>query len=729
MKSLGALLFLCAAVHSALADSTVGSSDAPGKLTGRVLERGSITPIVGAHLQSGDVEAVSDEGGHFELLLPAGKRQIDITHDAHLPLRLTETVVAGQGLKLEYSLLKKPRYKNKYESTVRGQARHEGERFTLKDEELHQLPGTLGDPFRVIGMLPGVTTPIPLLPYYVVRGSSPGSTGFFLDGMRVPQLFHFLAMGGVVHPQLVDKLDFYAGSYDVSFGRYAGGIIDASTRPGRSDGQHGEVEVRLYDASTLGEAKLPNGVTMELGGHVGYPGYILHAIDNRIDLQYYDYQFRFDWKGITIEALGSYDNLNINSSALGGAGAGSGAIGQLRLDFHRVQIRDRERVGRTEIESALVAGIDEMAIFGGQGVTKDFIGWRLYTTTHFKRFRLQIGTDGEVSQFQASNFSASDPRSAPDELGDLAGKRFGVVSGTFAQGTIDLWPKRLSITLGARLDIYHAGAVTLLGIDPRILAHANLQPWLSMNAGFGLYQQPPSFPVALPGVDTYALQLGLQRSWQGSVGIEAKMPQTFSLSLTGYYEKFENLNDTVIDLAPSLCTAPPPESLEGLPATITRQVSGQSYGMELLLRRKEGRVTGWIAYTLSRSERNFSCGLKPADFDQPHVLNVVVQVRLPWRLMAGARLFVQSGLPATKLDINGRAADRNNFRLPTTVQLDLRLDREWIFRRWSLSAFLEVVNATYSQAQFGVSYQNTYYQPQPYGFNWILPSVGLKGRF
>jgi hypothetical protein len=77
---------------------------------------------------------------------------------------------------------------------------------------------------------------------------------------------------------------------------------------------------------------------------------------------------------------------------------------------------------------------------------------------------------------------------------------------------------------------------------------------------------------------------------------------------------------------------------------------------------------------------------------------------------------------------------RNNDRLPTYVQLDLRLDREWLFEAWALSAFLEVVNATYSESTFGVSYASNagplgYSQPTPIGFRWVLPSVGLRGRF
>jgi hypothetical protein len=241
--------------------------------------------------------------------------------------------------------------------------------------------------------------------------------------------------------------------------------------------------------------------------------------------------------------------------------------------------------------------------------------------------------------------------------------------------------------------------------------------------------------VALPGIDTFALNLGLQHAVQGAVGEELKLPGALSLNVTGYYQSYRNANDIVVDFSPVSCTSPPPESLAGYPAQITRQVDGQSYGMELMLRRSAGRFTGWIAYTLSRAERVFSCGLRPADYDQTHVLNTVLQVRLPWSVMAGARLFVSTGRPVTELQFPaGTGTLRNNVRLPTTVQLDLRLDREWLFRRFALDVFLEVVNSTFSEAVFGLAYPREgnvtrYDQPMLNGFRWIIPSVGVRGRF
>ncbi|MSP63105.1 MAG: hypothetical protein EXR72_22760 [Myxococcales bacterium] len=695
---------------------------------------GSLTPIADAEITSSSgPTTTSDAGGRFELRLAPGRIELAIRAATFEPLRVVENTVAGQGITVEYRLLGLPRF-HRYETTVRGEARHEGDRFILRAEELQQMPGTLGDPFKVIGLLPGVAQPIPLLPVFVIRGGSPGSNGFFLDGMRIPQVNHLVFGGSVVHPRLLERIDVYPGSYDASFGRYAGGVIDSETRPARAGGPHGEVELRPLDGIALAEVGLPHGIRIAASGHYGQPGPLFRLFQPGIDQKYWDYFLRFDWRGVTIEAIGSYDSLAIPRSVTL-KGADASIIEEYNLTFHRLQIRDRTRRGPLELESAIVGGVDEMAIFSGQGVQKLGLSARIHAKVHLGWFTLFTGVDGELSRFQASRFATDKAGARPDELGELASSRDGVVGSAFLQGTAEIFPKRLALTLGGRTDVYHAGVVTLLGIDPRVNLRARLMPQLTVTAGFGLYQQPPGFPVPLPGIDTYALQLGLQRSWQGAVGIEADLPFSFNFRLTGYYTKLFNSNDIVIDVGPALCTTPPPESLSGLPAQVTRQVDGVAYGMEMLLRRTAGRFTGWLAYTLSDSQRIFSCGLRPADFKQGHVLNLVLEVQLPWRLIAGLRLGYASGRPFTHLDPTDRIIPpRNNDSFADFLQLDLRIGREWIFPRWALAVFIEGLNLTYSDIIFGIQYKEIdemkrYDLPPEFqAIRVIIPWLGIRGR-
>ena len=716
------------------------------RLRGRVFARGSIVRIVDAEVEisaSGTTyHAKSDGRGEFELSLPN-------PNPSPTPMNVAAVRITAAGfetllektrfkpgatqISAEYLLRKQPAYRQPFTTNVRGDSPNQGEHTTIRGEELTTMPGSLGDPFRVIGLLAGVATPIPLLPVFVVRGASPGMNGFFLDGMRVPALFHLLVGGGVIHARLVDQLDFYPGAYDASFGRYAGGIIDAKTRAARGDGYHAELEVRLFDLSALVELALPKEVRITVSGHYGYPGPIVHAIDDRVNVSYWDYQLRLDWKGLTVQALGSYDEVTIADLGLTQR-AGMPVDNTFRQTFHRLQVRHIAHLGRMELETAAVGGIDEMEIFQGNGVRKLSLNLRAIASWRWPWLKIKLGLDTELSRFEGENFDSDPVRSRPDDLGELAGARDGVVGSGYVVASVGPL-KGVTATVSARFDVYHAGAHTLIGADPRMQVRAQLTNWLTLHAGYGYYQQPPSFPVALPGIDTFSLQLGLQRAFHGAVGQDMKLPANFTFSLTGFYQRYYNMNDVVLDFTPMLCTSPPPESLTGYIAQVMRQIDGQSYGMESMLRRHSGRVTGWIAYTLSRAERYFTCGLRPADYDQTHVLNMVVQVRLPWQLMLGGRFFYSTGRPVTELSYpDGSSTVRNNTRLPDTYQLDVRLDREWIFRRFAIDFFLEVVNSTFSQANFGLTYPREnnvvrYDQPMLNGFRWILPSIGVRGRF
>ncbi|HLM45463.1 MAG TPA: hypothetical protein VK458_16435, partial [Myxococcaceae bacterium] len=65
-----------------------------------------------------------------------------------------------------------------------------GAPFTFDASELHDLAGTWGEPFRALMVMPGVSHIVSGASLPVVRGAPPSSTGFYLDGVRVPQLQH-----------------------------------------------------------------------------------------------------------------------------------------------------------------------------------------------------------------------------------------------------------------------------------------------------------------------------------------------------------------------------------------------------------------------------------------------------------------------------------------------------------------------------------------------------------
>ncbi len=117
---------------------------------------------------------------------------------------------------------------------------------------------------------------------------------------------------------------------------------------------------------------------------------------------------------------------------------------------------------------------------------------------------------------------------------------------------------------------------------------------------------------------------------------------------------------------------------------------GRAYGVQLLLRQQPWHgVFGWVAYTMSRSERRDtpSSSWRLFDYDQPQVLTAVATKEIgAWTV--GARFRVATGLPRTPVagafyDTKDDAYQpvfgaQNSIRLPTFEQLDLRVDRSFL---------------------------------------------------
>src|SRR5204863_4546472 len=100
--------------------------------------------------------------------------------------------------------------------------------------------------------------------------------------------------------------------------------------------------------------------------------------------------------------------------------------------------------------------------------------------------------------------------------------------------------------------------------------------------------------------------------------------------------------------------------------------AGRSAGVELLLRRGDReRLHGWLAYTLSRSERVDDNGVYGrSDWDQRHIFNLVTSYRLPRAWSVGARLHVHSGRRAPIIGGGGEYRE-----LVAYYQIDLRAQR------------------------------------------------------
>jgi hypothetical protein len=239
---------------------------------------------------------------------------------------------------------------------VHGTRREIGQ-TTLSAADVREMPGAFGDPFRAIDALPGVVPLQSGIPYFYIRGAPPNDNGYYLDGIRVPLLFHVGLGEGVIHPALVDHVDFYPGAAPASYGGFVGATIAGQTREPATV-WHGEANLRVIDAGALVEAPLDDGrFTVLAAGRYGYPGPILGAITSSLSLGYWDYQTRATWRvtehdTLGVFAFGSHDYLASQSSGSGGTSNGGTSNGGtsngaptsslkevLVSDFHRLDLR------------------------------------------------------------------------------------------------------------------------------------------------------------------------------------------------------------------------------------------------------------------------------------------------------------------------------------------------------------------------------------------------------
>ena len=691
-------------------DGAVPDTLPMGTLRGQVLAKGTRMPVFAADITiDQNPAAESDVEGKFETTAPCGLRRITIQAPAFETAEVERDACADPTPLL---VRLAPRENAPvYETVVTTQAPQPA--LILRGQELTKTPGSLGDPFRTIESLPGVASPVWPLPIYAIRGANPGNTGFMLDDLRVPALFHLALGPSVIHPYFFDELAFYPGGYPARYGRYVAGLVSAQTRQADSDMVHASVDVRLYDAGGLLSAPLPGGNgAVVAAARYSYTGPLVSLISPGLSLNYWDYQVRADRNlgplHLTLLALGSQDTM----SSTGGAPP----YGDFLMVFHRVSLRARMPVGNGQVIAQVAAGYDhsKAPIINLRQSSMAAEAFSVMPRLAYRRPTVWVdweaGFDGELQWLT--------PSSSVEQVGDsdLGQKRTARLLAGYAAATIRAG-SRLLLTPEVRLDSYSISGVAKADVGPRLGARLLVEPKTWIEARGGRFSQAPSLPLQIPAAENFGLALyGLQTSWQASLGAGTKRLRGVEIELTGYVQRYvlTDLRDPTV-FWPDL-----------LASDFLVRRDARSYGAELLIRRPASeRLHGWLAYTISQNQRALGGGvIGPSDWDQRHILNLVLGYRLG-RNTFGGRAHLNTGRPVLI-----RGSDAETFvRLPTYYQIDLRAERRFLFNRFVLDVYLEMVNCTLSRQIFDMG-QNVPSGPIVQDSQRIvLPSLGVHGEF
>jgi hypothetical protein len=683
---------------------------AQAHLRGRILAKGTRNPIVDAKVSSGAsaASAQTDDDGQFDLAVDCGPQRVvvyapgfdafTVTRDPCAdPTPLLVRLVPRSNLPL-------------YETVVTGE--RDEPSVDLRGPELTTTPGSLGDPLRTIESLPGVASVAWPAPIYAIRGSNPGNTGYFLDELQVPLLFHLALGPSVIHPHFFDSLAFYPGGYPARYGRFVAGVVSAQTRAPAENGAdaraHAEAELRLYDAGALVSAPWPDhngGVAAAF--RYSYTGALLSLLQNQLRLSYWDYQFRADRRvrgwDLSLLVFGSSDELVDKTTD---------PSNEFRTRFHRASLRASRPVGAGRISLQVALGQDRSTA----PIAKDYLitesAYSIIPRARYERtgdaVDFEAGVDGQLQWLH--------PTVGVRETGssDLASDRAAFLFGGYAQTTVRAGA-RLTLTPALRFDSYTISGTSKTDLGPRLSARLRLDPKTWLSASGGRFSQAPSLGIQLPAAENFGLELyGLQTSWQGALGIATHHLPGLEIEVTGYLQRY-----WLSDLRDPGLAAPDPTARDFLVRRDAR-----SYGLELMVRRPfTERLHGWLSYTLSQSQRALGSGvIGPSDWDQRHILNLVLGYH--WgEYELGARGHLNTGRPVL---IYGSQAE-TFVRLPTFYQLDLRVERRFLFDGFTLHAYLEVVNATMTREIHQVV-ADPNGETREHGMRIFLPSLGVRGQ-
>jgi hypothetical protein len=546
------------------------------------------------------------------------------------------------------------------------------------------------------------------LPFFYVRGAPPADTGYFIDGVPVPTLFHIGPGASIVPEALVDHVDFFPGAAPARYGRFVGGIIAGQTTE-PSPVARGEASVRLFDASAFVETPVGQSSSVVVAGRYGYPNLLLSIFAPTLSLHYGDYTFRWthslsDSDRISLFVFGAYDHEEDSSQNLV----------PIDSQFHRIDLRYDHRWSTGSVRVATTFGYDRTS-----GYVPETIDETVESTSARLRVELleHLGAHAELSagaDANALHYGQNVDTAAPSPVGSE------VVVGAYADVTLHVSPA-VDLVPGARIDEYRPSSglpgPTSFAFDPKLSARVTLSPSVTWVSTLGLAHQEPSYVVPIPGL-LITPTAGLQKVYSIAETAELRLPWSLKARVTGFFEADRDVSDFV-----AACGAT-------LACTSVAGVDGSTYGVEVLVERALTRkLGGWLAYTLSRAQRLLDDQVYLSPFDRTHVLSAVAHYDFGRGYGAGVRFTYYTGRPDSPSVQNLTPQLSTQHRLPDYYRFDTRLDKRWELGRgrW-LTAVAEFFDATLTKEalDYKCSFLTRLCTAETIG-PIALPSVGLEG--
>lgn len=612
--------------------------------------------------------------------------------------------------------------------------------------EIEKNPGGNRDISKVIQSMPGVLSSPAFRNDFVVRGGGPSENRFYLDEVELPNLNHFATQGAsggvvsIVNIDFVREVNFYSGAFPASCGNMLSSMLDFHQMEGNPD----RVKVRAtFGATDYGlslDGPLLPKTTFLVSARRSYLKMLFGIIGLPFLPVYNDFQFktvtRFNSKNeLTLLGIGAYDINHLNTDMkdpddhqkyllnwLPESRQWSYTVGATYKHYgrhwHHLFVLSRSGLhNKIEKYTANDKHMPKTVDYRSGETENKF---RFEHRRLIGEYKLNAGAGVEYAQYDNTTFREMFVGGEPLTLSYSRGLNMWKWS-VFGQVSRAFFYERLSLSLGVRTDgcNYNTSTRNLFRqVSPRFSVSYALHEQWSLNGNIGRYYQLPAYTTLgyadaagnLVNKQTHPRYIG---SNHYVAGVEYRPGRLTKITLEGFYKTYDHYPVSLID---SVTLANKGTDYVAVGDEPVRPVGeGRAYGIELMLRTQElYGIVASLAYTWYHSEfkdlDERLCPTKhfiPSSWDNRHIFSLTATRKFGKNWDLGMKWRYVAGGPYTPYDVETSSriaawdakhqpyydyARFNTKRLPAFHQLDIRIDRSFYFRKWSLILYADIQN-------------------------------------
>ncbi|MEL7120315.1 MAG: TonB-dependent receptor [Bacteroidota bacterium] len=612
---------------------------------------------------------------------------------------------------------------------------------TIGVAEIQRNPGANRDISKVVQTLPGVTSTASFRNDLIIRGGAPNENRFYLDDVEIPNINHFATQGasggpvGLLNVNFINEVDFYSAAFPANRGNAASSVFNFRQRDGRDDRLGATFMAGATDVGLTLEGPIGDKTTFLFSVRRSYLQFLFDVIGLPFSPTYNDIQAKVKYKidnknEITFIGLGALDQFELNLDNNDTEDKrflldNLPVTPQWNYTTGLVYKRYEDNGYWTFVLSRSMLNNEATKYFQNDESDPDNLildyksqeienKLRIENTFRANDYKFNFGVGLELVAYNNRTFNRIFTNSGAqtiDYFSEFNTEKYYF----FGQVSRKYLDERLSLSFGFRADGVSYSDEMNNPIDqfsPRFSLGYAISPSLSFNFNTGIYYQLPPYTILGYQEDGVFVnrENGIKfiRNTQVVAGLELNTADRSKLTLEAYYKNWDNYPFLLRD-GVSLANLGGDFGVIGNePAVPTSE--GRSYGLEFLFQQRLYKgFYGIASYTLGWSEfQNAEGEFVPSSWDSRHIVNLAVGKKFGKDWEVGVNWRFQSALPISPFsdasslvinwDVNGRGirdfSQVNSLRNTASNTIDIRIDKKWFFKKWSLNLYLDIENLT-----------------------------------